>query len=1050
MSDPQPKNNFFKRTDEKLDNLKVKLKSAFSPTQLAANAIGDPGLVNTIASPEAKSSIGTSVMLPVIPCADSASPMSKTDTSPRPVGQMPSGLEGSQSTQNNPYHAAGVDKHLFNNVSLDNYTINASRVPSSVFSGQLPSGLEGSQPYTSPMITTDTNSTLGYQNAGRNADTLTPSNNSSQVVADNISLFSGAYNVILNNPTFNSANTITNVGTGSEAQSTPGQVAIRQKPNSSQRFVGRKEILEKLKVHFASRVDDDRRYFLLSGMGGIGKTQICLKLSEEMSNDFDHIFWIDASSSDTIAASLTRLSNLPEARSAGVDGSAQFILHWISCLPTKWLLILDNADGAPEVVEKFIPPGSKGNILVTSRNPSVGRITSFENSLELAQMEEDDSISLLLTASGLESTAKDLYELAQRIVTALCCLPLAVDQAGASIASGLCSIEEYLGLFSAARKYLMQHSSFMGASAYERTVYGTWELSYKEIEMRAAATTSDIFKQLAAQNALAILQICAFYHHDNITEDIFCNAAELSRKRDIAKEESRGLPLAISALDYQLLSVNEHGVWNKILFRQGIEVLVSFSLVKLGASAGSFSIHPLVHHWSQDRLTIKEQQAACLMGRNILACAVPTSLESEDYDFRRLLWPHVKANHQYGSQVLLPRTYKDDECLRFAEVYKDCGDWNEVEKLYIQMLEGREKKLGHKHPDTVGVMTAITVVYSNLGKWKEAEALGIEVFEATKNLFGSKHPETLVSMANLASYFSDQGKFKECEELTNKVLKARRKQFGPEHVATLHSMSELASYYTNQKRPKEAEKLQIQVLEARKKSLGIEHRDTLHIMTNLAVTYSQQERWKEAEALSIYVLETRTRLLGPEHPLTILSMGELASNLQRQGKFDESMAMTSQVLEARKRLLGPEHPYTLQSMGCLATIYSHQGKKKDCEALSIKVLEARKRLFGPDHPETLRSMSDLAANCAQQDNWNKVEELETQVTKARKKVLGPKHPDTLASMARLAQVLHKQSHAGRAIDLMQNTVALYKQINGAQHPETIRLDKILKTWRAAN
>jgi len=58
-------------------------------------------------------------------------------------------------------------------------------------------------------------------------------------------------------------------------------------PNLSTQFTGRTEIITKLKEHFSANPNDGvqmRKYFLLHGMGGIGKTQICLKFIEEMSN----------------------------------------------------------------------------------------------------------------------------------------------------------------------------------------------------------------------------------------------------------------------------------------------------------------------------------------------------------------------------------------------------------------------------------------------------------------------------------------------------------------------------------------------------------------------------------------------------------------------------------------------------------------------------------------------------------------------------------------------------------------------------------------------
>ena len=62
--------------------------------------------------------------------------------------------------------------------------------------------------------------------------------------------------------------------------------AIPVKPNSSLRFTGRTDVLAKLKEHFTVKSTDKHRprKFLLYGMGGIGKTQICLRFIEDMSD----------------------------------------------------------------------------------------------------------------------------------------------------------------------------------------------------------------------------------------------------------------------------------------------------------------------------------------------------------------------------------------------------------------------------------------------------------------------------------------------------------------------------------------------------------------------------------------------------------------------------------------------------------------------------------------------------------------------------------------------------------------------------------------------
>ena len=49
-------------------------------------------------------------------------------------------------------------------------------------------------------------------------------------------------------------------------------------------FTGRDTYLKKLKDYFCSDSIGKRKSFLLHGMGGIGKTQTCLKFIEEHGN----------------------------------------------------------------------------------------------------------------------------------------------------------------------------------------------------------------------------------------------------------------------------------------------------------------------------------------------------------------------------------------------------------------------------------------------------------------------------------------------------------------------------------------------------------------------------------------------------------------------------------------------------------------------------------------------------------------------------------------------------------------------------------------------
>jgi len=248
--------------------------------------------------------------------------------------------------------------------------------------------------------------------------------------------------------------------------------------------------------------------------------------------------------------SLKGISTICATKASGVDGSVESALQWISSIQEEWLIVFDNADDPPpDVVAKFIPPGNRGNILITSRNRSMGRIVSSENRIEINEMEESDAITLLLRSSCLDPVSEH-QQAAKRIVNELGCIPLAVDHAGAYIEAGKCDIEHYLGQLSLHRQILMSDTTFTGASNYDQTVYGTWDLSFKEIERRAGGQCRNA---QAAQAAILILRICAFYHHSNISKDIFRSAAEESRNYVVDSKAVEQLLQATSSPGHTLL-----------------------------------------------------------------------------------------------------------------------------------------------------------------------------------------------------------------------------------------------------------------------------------------------------------------------------------------------------------------------------------------------------------------------------------------------------------------------------------------------------------------
>ena len=684
---------------------------------------------------------------------------------------------------------------------------------------------------------------------------------------------------------------------------------------------------------------------------------------------FPRIFWIDASSTSTITQGLKGICNLPGAQSCALDGSLESALFWIGALRDNYVIVFDNADIlSPEELEHYFPPGLNGNILLTSRNSAMQCLTSPANCLEVKELAQSDAIMLLLKASCLDiAHSDDLYEKASVIVKELFCFPLAIDQAGAMIRSGAINITDYLGIYSQQRKTLLSHPEFKGASRYNRTVYGTWELLYKEIQQR---TQSDnLHTARAAKSAILILGIFSFFHHDGLSEDIFSNAAVESSQTRRGRKRWLGflpkksiLPLASSKLDYRLLPLNDAGLWNNLIFKEGVQLLLSFCFIRLGAQDSKYAVHPLIHAWYRDRMTSKERKQFCLMAYVMLACSLHKDFHRQPYSFRRALVTHIKANVQHSRifEQDVVDSYFDDASVKFVWILREQGYPKEAEIIAIKVVDVRRKILGKNHQSTIWAVECLSEIYRDLGKYAEAEKLQQQCLDSRIRLFGEENLHTIKAMAGLGLTYNKMGKYREAKELETKVLHARIKILGTEDPNTIASMGYLARTYNSLGMYAEAEKLLKQCLDTRIRLFGEEDPCTITAMACLGESCHKLGKYREAEELETKALNARIKILGREHPHTITSMGYLAETYDSLGKYAEAEKLQKQCLDARTMLLGEGHPKTLMTMECMALTYKHINKYEEAEKLEIQVLNGRTRIFGETHAFTILAMKNLA------------------------------------------------------------------------------------------
>ncbi|KAJ7640137.1 hypothetical protein B0H17DRAFT_477988 [Mycena rosella] len=775
---------------------------------------------------------------------------------------------------------------------------------------------------------------------------------------------------------------------------------INNCPPGSKIFHGRETILARMYKYYA----EDRwkqRIFLLHGLGGAGKTQIALKFIED-SSQFSDVFFIDASTPETIA---TGLMNIAVSKNSG--SNAQDALRWISRTAEEWLLIFDNADDPKINLHNYFPRCKHGNILITSRNP--GLAVHAGANAAVSDMEETDSVELLLKSAAQDSTPQN-REVAREIVKELCYFPLAIIQAGAFISkSG--ALNSYLAYYSANRVRLLSEKPAQTHDDYASTVYTTWQISFEQLTPPAAT----------------LLQLCSFLHHQGISEQIFSNASLYTFPADgPSKEELRG------PLEFLSHFTDSIGSWDSLRFMDLIHELIGYSLISFDPVTKVFSIHPLVHKWSQS--TVTDQRGY----HSHMVAIAGMSFEATPNETKRvasLQWvAHADSLLHEDTAAAIAAIAFGLEC---TNMYTWAGQDKKAEPLALAALQRRRDTLGEDHIGTLTAMIYVANIHCVLGRLKQAEALESVVFEKRKIIFGENHPDTLRAMGNLAETFHSLGRLQEAEELQSVVLKTQKTNLGEDHPETLRAMGNLANTYLQLGRLQEAEALQSLVFEKGQSIFGEDHPDTLIAMAHLAVTYCGLGRLQEAEALQSVVFEKRKTVFGEDHPDTLSAMGNLAVTYQRLGQLQEAEALQSVVFEKQTTILGEDHPETLIAMGNLSITYHQLGRLQPAEALQSILFEKQKTILGEDHPETVTAMGHLAHTYHYLGRLQEAEALQCVVLEKRKTILGEDHPHTLIAMSNLADTYYQLGRLQETEALESVVLDKRKTILGEDHPDTL-------------
>ncbi|KAF2022586.1 hypothetical protein EK21DRAFT_82982 [Setomelanomma holmii] len=142
-----------------------------------------------------------------------------------------------------------------------------------------------------------------------------------------------------------------------------------------------------------------RRFMILHGLGGIGKTQLAASFARRQQCDFSSIFWLDVSSAVSLARSLaacisrirmysSRSTSPADAADLHDDDMGMFI-EWLGRKNNSgWLLILDNVR-SEDVIYDYIPDTDHGAVLITTR---LSQLFEFGESREMTKADRATSV----------------------------------------------------------------------------------------------------------------------------------------------------------------------------------------------------------------------------------------------------------------------------------------------------------------------------------------------------------------------------------------------------------------------------------------------------------------------------------------------------------------------------------------------------------------------------------------------------------------------------------------------------------------------------------
>jgi tetratricopeptide (TPR) repeat protein len=764
-----------------------------------------------------------------------------------------------------------------------------------------------------------------------------------------------------------------------------------------------KDIPYRGSVHFVGRetelttIHEDLRrgnYVAITGMGGLGKTELVTQYARQYQDHYDGIIWFNARQR-ILAAEVFELFTLkfgleiPQTQGEKLlTLQEQVAWCWLQYPKTQKpvLIVVDDLTDLTQL-QDVVSPETRFRVLITTRQQHLDPNSIQERALEV-----------LLPPIALELLQNQLGKNHQRIVNEPETATQICEFLG-NLPLGIILVGSYL-------------TTDLGLSLTQML---------ERLQKRKLAETALQKRETINQTQLGIK--AAF----NLTwETLDTQTQYLGAFLSLFSPQFILWDLVVEVIEFEVENEEKQLIWTKEELTTSKKRLYQVNFLQIDQeSPEAYTIHNLVRLFLQEQLAeVGEKQP--ILERTFITPMIavskrlPQSPTSQDIEIFQLFVVHWEdlgkrlideINQETAAENNLPVSMLADEIFwvftGLGRFYQGQGLYQVAEFWYQQLVKVCQTLFTGDHFNVASSLNNLALFYHNQGRYSEAEPLYLDALKMRKRLFTGDHPNVASSLNNLASLYHNQGRYSEAEPRYFDALKMRKRLFTGDHPDVAQSLNNLASLYKSQGRYSEAEPLYLDALEMTKRLFTGDHPNVATSLNNLASFYDSQGKYSEAEPLYLDALEMTKRLFTGDHPDVATSLNNLASLYKSQGRYSEAEPLYLDALEMTKRLFTGDHPDVASSLNNLALLYKSQGRYSEAEPLYLDALEMTKRLFTGDHPYVASSLNNLAVLYYSQGKYSEAEPLYLDALAMSERVQGTNHPNTIIFRNNL-QLLQQQ------------------------------------------